>query len=406
MNTGGTVPPRHYTWTFLCTYFLYYSGYALFSSYLVSYLAQRGMSAAVCGAVTSLTLLVSVLMQPVAGYLTDTYLTIKQYLKLSVAIICILCLLNTAFASNTPVSFALIVVSAGFFYPFIQLMDGWVTCSGEVDDRLVYSRVRAGGSIGYAVAAVAAGYYFGVLGYDSYFLLQAACFIAIVPFLKRLPILKMGNRCQTEGEGPRLGFFQSFAILLKIPSYRACLLLFSLYWMSHRPIGSYLALITASFGGGDLLYGSVCGVGAAAEFLVLLAIAGTSSQISERQMLTGAILLCAARPMLLLAGSVPLLYLGQITQSISFALYFAASTACFTRFADPRIRSFSISVGLTTVSVVGTVGANSLGGILFDQYGTAGSIGLSLLLSLINMLVLILVSRVLFREKHSCLPGK
>lgn len=398
---GGKIRTRRYTGAFFCAYFLYYAGYALFSSYMVSYLTQRGMSATICGLVTSLTLLVNVLIQPIAGYLTDTCLETKRFLTLSIAVVCLFGFINTGFAANDLISIVLIVISAAFSYPFIQLMDAWVNCSGEVDDQLVYSRVRAGGSIGFAGASTAAGYYFHAYGYGNYFLLQAACFLAILPLLYRLPTLPMGN-CREPSckEEPRIDFFQSFAILLRIPQFTACLLLFSLYWMSHRSIGSYLALIADSYGGGDRLFGNICGVGAVAESLMLLIIAKLSRHLSLRQILTGSILLCAVRPMLLQTHSVPLLYIGQIIQSVSFALYFTASTACFTKFADPRIRRFSISVGLTSVSVIGTVSANFIGGMLFDLHGMAGSIHMSLLLSAVNVLVFLLFSNVLFGKEN------
>lgn len=402
--SDSSVPPIYYTKAFFCAYFLYYGSYALFSSYMVSYLAQRGMNATMCGVTTSLTLLVNVLIQPVAGYIIDTFLTIKRYLILSIAAVCLLCTMNTVFAGNDLVCIILIILNAAFVYPFIQLMDAWVNCCRELDDQLVYSRVRAGGSIGFATVSVAAGYYFSTFGYGGYFLLQALCLAAILPFLYGLPDLPRGNLKSSDGERPRLGFFQSFAILLKSPQYSVCLLLFSLYWMSHRPIGSYLALITPDYGGGDRLFGNVCGIGATAEFIMLLVIARLYRRFTLRGMLLGTSLLCTIRPMLMLSCSVPLLYAGQVAQSISFAFFYSASTACFTAFSDPRIRGFSISVGLTTVNVVGTISANFIGGILFDRYGAMGNIGMSLFLSVLNIAGFLILSRVLFSQKVVRLP--
>lgn len=376
---------KRYTPPFLAVYFLYYSAYALFSSYMVSYLVQRGMSATLCGGLTSITLLVSVFMQPVAGYLTDTFLSTRQYLQVSVGAIVVLCVLNTLFDQNDVVCVLLIVLTAAFAYPFVQLMDAWVNCARELDETLIYSRVRAGGSIGFATVSVLAGHFFHAAGYKSYFLLQAAIFILILPFLKKLPRLALGNRKKGKEGESHLGFFASFSILLHRPQYAACLVLFSLYWMSHRPIGSYLALICASYGGGDALFGNVCGVGSFAEFLLLLLIVPLGRKMSLKTQLATAFLLCLVRPALLLTGKIPLLYAGHIAQSLSFAFFFAASTACFTRFADPRIRSFSISVGLTVTSVLGTVCANFTGGIIYDMFGAKGNLWLSLILSMVGI---------------------
>ena len=98
-----------------------------------------------------------------------------------------LCLACTALAAYSGFTLAAMVLIAGLAYPFSQLMDAWVNCSRELDASLVYSRVRAGGSIGFALASMAAGYYFEAMGWGSYFLVQAALFllkigIVIPPF--------------------------------------------------------------------------------------------------------------------------------------------------------------------------------------------------------------------------------
>ena len=54
---------------FFVAYFFYYAGYCVFSSFIVLFLTERGYSAAVCGVITSLTLLTNLLMEPVGGYL-------------------------------------------------------------------------------------------------------------------------------------------------------------------------------------------------------------------------------------------------------------------------------------------------------------------------------------------------
>ena len=84
----------------------------------------------------------------------------------------------------------------------------------------------------------------------------------------------------------------------------------------------------------------------------------------------------------LLPGIWPL-YLGQICQSVSFAIYYAAIVDYFTQAADERIRSFSISMGLTVTSAVGTVLANLAGGSLCDALGAGAMAPLSLCLSLL-----------------------
>lgn len=390
---------KNYAPAFFGAYFIYYSAYALFASYLVSYLSQRGFSAVTCGLITSLTLVANVVMQPISGYLTDTFLSVRDYLILSCIGLIVLCICNMVFGGQELVCFVLIVFSAGFAYPFGQLMDAWVNIVSHFPGtNLVYSRVRAFGSIGYALAATAVGAYFSIFGYGNYFLLQAIVFAGLIFFLQELPKLQPDNRAEGKSgdEGAALGFFESFRVSMKNPRYRACLLIFSLYWLSHRPVGSYLALFCGERGGTDQMFGWICGIGAVTEFVVLLWIARSRDLITLKQETTMTFFINLGRPALfLLPGIIPL-FLGQIVQSVSFGLFYTISVECFSRAADPHIRSFSISVGLTVVTVIGTVTANLLGGFLFDKFGSIGNTVMSLGVSCIALLCFLKYKKVLF----------
>ena len=65
---------RSCTVLFFSAYFIYYAVYCVFSSFIVLFLTEQGYSATVCGIITSLTFLANLLMEPVGGYITDTFL--------------------------------------------------------------------------------------------------------------------------------------------------------------------------------------------------------------------------------------------------------------------------------------------------------------------------------------------
>ena len=402
MENLSTKRRPRYTVPFLGAYFFYYAGYCVFSSYIVLYLTERGYSATLCGVITSIALLANLLMEPVGGYITDTFLSTRRYLALCVAAIVGLCVFCTRFAHRPELCLPALVLTAGLAYPFSQLMDAWVNCSLELDPGLVYSRIRAGGSIGFAVASMLAGYYFRRFGWDTYFLVQAALFLIVLPFLALLPKIELGNRKQAKArpDEHRLSLGDSFRVVLTNRRYMLCLLLCTVYWFSHRPVGSYLSLLTEAMGGDASTFGNVCAVGAAVEFFTLMALAAVprGNRLPLRACLTAALLTDVLRPLLVrvLPGLWPL-YLGQAFQSVSFALYYMSSVECFTRTADRRIRSFCISMGLTVSSVVGTILANLLGGWLCDRFGVDSLVLMSLLTSLFNCGLLAVCGRDLFR---------
>lgn len=390
--------PR-YSVPFFAAYFLYYSGYCVFSGYVILYLTDKGYSAVLCGLVTSLTLLANLAMEPFGGYVTDTFLSTRRYLAICVGLIVGLCVFCTIFADRPALCMPALVFTAGLAYPFSQLMDAWVNCSLDLDPNLVYSRVRAGGSIGFSLVSVAAGYYFRRFGWDTYFLVQGALFLLMLPLLAKLPKVRLGNAKRLESGENWLSLPASFRAAAGSRSYLLCLLICTVYWFGHRPVGSYLSLLVEARSGDASIFGNICGAGALVECLCLLLLAWMQKkkQIPLWACMTGALVSNVLRPLflLLLPGICPL-YVGQVTQSVSFALFLSGSVECFTQTADSRIRSFSISMGLTVSSVVGTISANLLGGWVCDGWGTGSLILLSLGVSLCDCLLLLICFSGLF----------
>lgn len=383
----GRCERSRYSASFFAVYFFYYGGYCIFSSYMVMYLTNKGYSVTLCGLITSLTLIANLITEPIGGYITDTFLSARRFLMMCVGIIGVLCLLCTWAADMPWLYFPALVATAGVAYPFSQLLDAWVNCSREVDPGLTYSRIRAGGSIGFALSSLVVGGYLKRYGWDGYFLLQAGFFLTMIPFLSDLPDIKPGNRRRDTG-GPGMSPLCCIKTALREHSYCICLLVCTVYWFSHRPVGSYLSLIVEERSGGPGTYGAVCGMGAVVECLALLVVAvyQKRGKLSHIACMTGALVSGIIRPMciLLLPGVWPL-YLGQLLQSVSFALFYVGSAEWFTCVSYPYIRIFSISVGLTASSVGGTIAANLLGGFLCDRLGTDVLVWLSLVISVGNI---------------------
>ena len=397
-RAAGINSGSHYTVLFFSAYFIYYAAYCVFSSYTVLFLTERAYSATVCGIITSLTFLANLLMEPVGGYITDTFLPTRRYLLLLIGMISALCIFCTKYMDQLD--------HASWDGPVcrdrlsVQSADG---CLGQYQPGkqpdLIYSRVRAGGSIGYAVMSVIGGYYFKHRGWDGYFLVQMVIFLFMIPFLLLLPDTSLGNRRKREEKEKSLSFFQAFRTLVQNRRFLFWLGIITFYWFSHRLVGSFLSLIIVELGGDAETYGNVCGAGAAVEFAGLMLLAFAWKKKNSHALLGMAIALITnlLRPLcFLLFSGTWALYLGQMLQCASFAFYMSVSVECFAEAADERLRSFSISMGLTVSSVVGTVLANLVGGRLCDMFHPGILILVSLAVGILNLGVFF------FRLPHRC----
>ena len=87
---------QNYGVPFFWVYFFYYAAYAVFSGNAVLFLTECGFSAALCGMVTSSMLLLSLVMQPAGGYVTDTFCSTRRYLTAGILLFILLCFWCTA----------------------------------------------------------------------------------------------------------------------------------------------------------------------------------------------------------------------------------------------------------------------------------------------------------------------
>lgn len=395
---------RSFAVPFFCVTALYYGGYCLFGGFMVLYLSENGYSAFFCGIVTSLTCLINLLVQPLAGYLTDTIITVKRYLIVASAAIAAL----SAFASQSVKSPALCVLTismlAVFEMPYTFLLDAWISIAHEQDPRLVYGQIRAGGSIGFGLVAILFGWYSSCHGFDSFFPIQSAVFVLLTVGLMSLPETPLRNRkisAVYEKDANKLTLPQSLCLVWKNRRYRTLTILFFFYWLSHRPVGSYLSLIVQSRGGDAGIFGMVSGLGAIVEAGVLFAIAATAKKLSLKKMLLAMLLITLVRPtVLLMTDHVAALFVVQFIQSASFAFYYSASVQGYYELSDPKIRAFSMTFGLAVTSVLGTMAANLIGGWLCDKIGTNAVIWMSMLFTTAN-LIYFLCSQKNFNQKET-----
>lgn len=124
-RAAGINSGSHYTVLFFSAYFIYYAAYCIFSSYTVLFLTERAYSATVCGIITSLTFLANLLMEPVGGYITDTFLPTRRYLLLLIGMISALCIFCTKYMTSSGSCFLGWSCLPGSFIPF-QSAVGWL----------------------------------------------------------------------------------------------------------------------------------------------------------------------------------------------------------------------------------------------------------------------------------------
>lgn len=136
--------------SYLLMYFFYFFSLAVFSGYISVYLMDKGYHASQVSMVVSWSFILSMIIQPIVGYLNDHY----HQKKLNILILFISAVLGICFiyAQNIYLIALIYSLALGLFNAANPVIENMATLS-----RFSYGKIRIWGTIGYAVASKVSG---------------------------------------------------------------------------------------------------------------------------------------------------------------------------------------------------------------------------------------------------------
>lgn len=136
--------------SYLLMYFFYFFSLAVFSGYISVYLMDKGYHASQVSMVVSWSFILSMMIQPIVGYLNDHY----HQKKLNILILFISAVLGICFiyAQNIYLIALIYSLALGLFNAANPVIENMATLS-----RFSYGKIRIWGTIGYAVASKVSG---------------------------------------------------------------------------------------------------------------------------------------------------------------------------------------------------------------------------------------------------------
>lgn len=136
--------------SYLLMYFFYFFSLAVFSGYISVYLMDKGYHASQVSMVVSWGFILSMVIQPVIGYLNDHY----HQKTLNMLILLIAAILGICFIYAKNIYWIAIIYSLalGLFNAANPVIENMATLS-----RFAYGKIRIWGTIGYAVASKVSG---------------------------------------------------------------------------------------------------------------------------------------------------------------------------------------------------------------------------------------------------------
>lgn len=348
-------------------YFLHYAAAGSLLPYFAPYLRGLGFSGTEIGTVQML----GPLMAPAAALgwaaLADRTGAPGRALRLatgvSTAAACLLPLARTP-----PLVGAVVLAQALGDRAVVPLLDASTLAHVKATPGATYARIRLGGSVGFAAAALAMGAALAARGdrpADPLLPLSIAALVAAVALAVR------GLPEADPPVGPRPGLADAWA-LLRHPSLLGLLAVSALHWAACAPFHLFFGVLVRERGLPSAVTGLGMGAGVAAEVAVLLWFPRLEGRFRLRTLLAAAFGASALRWVLLsrAEGAAAVIAL-QALHGLTFGLFWGSAVAALGRVVPPQLRS----TGQALFSAVVFGGGNALGyqlaGLAYDRFASA-----------------------------------
>lgn len=355
----------------------YWSSFCAIYSFATILLLSKGFSSAQIGVIIAIGNILGVIFQPIISGIADRHPRIEvHHLSIALAILaialyCILGLTPNRLWIAIAILFCITDALAQIIQPMINSVSVYYI-NHKVDVNFGIS--RGVGSISYAVVSTALGYLVEKNGEFTIIICGAAILLLMVITLWFLPLINttlasvQDTSATTTNEVTRnsgiVEFFRTY------PRFVLTLVGLVLIFTFHNMTNNYLIQFVEMLGGNSSNMGTTLSIAACLELPTLLIFSKLLKKFNCHQLLIVSAIIFAIKAIsYLFIHNIMGLYLAQILQAGSYALYTPASIYYVNSQMQPqdRFRGQALIVGTTTLGgVIGSL----MGGFLQDNAGT------------------------------------
>jgi MFS transporter, PPP family, 3-phenylpropionic acid transporter len=343
----------------LSLYFLIYGAMACFSPFLAVYMQDRKFSFTQMGIVYAVTSLVSVICQPIWGYITDKHFDKRKTLMITMAgsLIFILLFIVTR---DFYLVFTATAIYTLFSSPIWSVADA---CIYEIIDEkkeIEYGKIRLMGSVGYAITALTLGMLIERFSVNAPFIVGSLLFI---PAIFAIRSLKFKDKSKTQ--------ILNISDVTKILSNKKFILFIisvMLINICMNVNGNYITVLIQRTGGDVSNLGFLWFVVAISELPILI----YGSKLTKRYGIVNifciSLILYFIRYLLdsICSNYIEVIAV-QVMQGITFPVYLIAALEYINELVPPRMRTSGMTLYAALGGGIGAFIGNIGGGIILDR---------------------------------------
>ena len=364
----------------------------VFYPFISVILASRGLGPAQIGLVASIGAVGFTLAVPAWGHIADVRLGRARTLQI--------CAIGGAVAVGALLGPWPPIVIALLFFAYWIFESSWQPLADALTvnlvDRRRYGRVRLLTSLSFAIASIAAGFFYDQAGFDAAYILAVAATLTIavaatrVPDVGRAYLETPGHGAMTPGHGaatpsrsrPWLG---SAGVALRVaPRLGAVLVAVMLINITIISGFTYLPLRLADLGSPPSDVALSAGVSAMAEIPAMLVAARVAQWVGLRGMfVVSALIYGGVSASWIVLDSAPLIIATRLVSGVAFAWILVCVVLTIARLLPSELQATGQSLYQTFAFGLGAIVANLVGGVLYANIGHSAVFGLGLVLAIL-----------------------
>ncbi|WP_236611080.1 MFS transporter [Halalkalibacterium ligniniphilum] len=338
--------------------FFAYSTMTVVISYIPVYFKAEGLTAGEVGILMAVGPLATILAQPLWGFLSDKYKTIKRMLILALIGLLVtgaVFLFISSFIGYLIMMFVLFI----FMSPITALGDSLSQKTAH-QHRISFGHIRMWGSLGFAFTSLVTGYILTAIGVQ--YILLPMMFMAIIALWVAFGLQDAGVTTKPVtivsaakiGLHPRLFFFLVCTVFISV---------------THRANDSFLGIYLAELGGPEAFIGWAWFIGVTAEAVVFATSRYWFQRFSALTFVFISACFYGIRWILMSLVSVPWLLLPlQLFHGVTFGIFYIAAFSYVSRLIPDHLQATGHVLFITTFFGLSGIIGSLFGGWMVDTF--------------------------------------
>ncbi|MDT8860586.1 MFS transporter [Alkalihalobacillus sp. MEB130] len=336
--------------------FFAHSTITIINGYIPVFFKEQGLSGSQVGLLMAIGPCATIIAQPMWGYLSDKYKTIKRMLLLA-----LIGVITTAFTFMFVNSYSgyLVMMFMLFFFvsPTTALGDS-LAQKTSIQKKVSFGRIRLWGSLGFAITSLVVGYVLTWIGIENIMvpmLVMASLALLVAFTVKDVP---GANKPATIVDALKLTTNGSLVWFLLLVSFIS---------ISHRANDIYLGLYVVELGGPEAMIGWAWFVGVMAEALVFATTAYWYRKWSPLTFVIIAGVLYGVRWVLMAFVENPWLILPiQLSHGITFGVFYIAAFQIINKLVPAHLQATGHVLFITVIFGLAGIIGSLFGGYIID----------------------------------------